>query len=120
MMDLSQCPSSPNCVSSQTRSAWQSIPPIAFDGCPERAWKQWCQLIETHPLVIQLVQEERNLHAVFRTRWFRFRDDLHSLLCEEEGVIHVRSASRLGYWDMNANRRRVEDLRHQFQSAPST
>ena len=100
-MDLPQCPTSPNCVSSQAPSAWQSIPPIAFGGCPERAWKQWCQLIETHPLVIQLVQKERSL-------------------CEEEGVIHVRSASRLGYWDMNANRRRVEDLRHQFQSAPST
>jgi uncharacterized protein (DUF1499 family) len=115
-MDLPKCPASPNCVSSRASSAWQSMPPIAFEGSPETAWRQWCQLIAEHPLVIQLAQEEGCLHAVFRTRWFRFRDDLHSLLSREEGVIHVRSASRLGFWDMNTNRRRVEGLRQQFQS----
>jgi len=30
---------------------------------------------------------------------------------EAAGVVHVRSASRKGYWDFGVNRRRVETIR---------
>ena len=50
------------------------------------------------------------LHAVCRTR-LGFTDDLECQLCRPAGVIHVRSASRLGYYDFGANRTRVEALR---------
>ncbi|MDX1632448.1 MAG: DUF1499 domain-containing protein, partial [Thermoanaerobaculia bacterium] len=33
----------------------------------------------------------------------------------EESVLHVRSASRLGYQDFGVNRRRVERLREELQ-----
>jgi len=33
------------------------------------------------------------------------------------GVIHVRSASRTGYWDLGVNRRRVEAIREAFGGA---
>jgi len=32
----------------------------------------------------------------------------------DAGVIHVRSASRVGTWDLGLNRRRVEDLRRRL------
>ena len=41
----------------------------------------------------------------------RFTDDLEFLLDRERGVIDVRSASRVGYSDLGANRKRVEALR---------
>jgi uncharacterized protein (DUF1499 family) len=42
---------------------------------------------------------------------FGFVDDLELHLRAAEGVIAVRSASRLGYSDLGVNRRRIEDLR---------
>ena len=53
---------------------------------------------------------EDYLRAHCRSR-LGFIDDLECWLFEDEGVIHVRSASRVGYYDFGVNRRRVEALR---------
>ena len=42
-----------------------------------------------------------------------FVDDVEFLFPKEK-IIHVRSASRIGYSDFGANRRRVEHLRELF------
>lgn len=47
---------------------------------------------------------------------FRFRDDLECYFDAEEKSIHLRSASRLGYYDFGVNRRRVDDIRKRFSS----
>jgi len=44
-------------------------------------------------------------------------DDLELLADEEGGVVHVRSASRLGWSDLGANRHRVEALHRAFAEA---
>ena len=41
-------------------------------------------------------------------------DDVEFALDEKAGVIHVRSASRLGIRDMDVNRKRIESIRAQF------
>jgi uncharacterized protein (DUF1499 family) len=51
------------------------------------------------------------LHAECRSALLGFVDDLELHLRPSEGVIAVRSASRLGYSDFGVNRRRVEVLR---------
>ena len=51
------------------------------------------------------------LHAEAASAIFGFVDDLELHLRTAEGVIAVRSASRLGYSDLGANRRRIENLR---------
>ena len=51
------------------------------------------------------------VQAVAITPLMRYRDDVQLLYVPEEGLVHVRSSSRLGYSDMGANRKRVEDLR---------
>jgi uncharacterized protein (DUF1499 family) len=56
------------------------------------------------------------LHARVRTPLFRFVDDLEILLDSEAGLVHVRSASRIGDWDLGANRRRVEWLRRRLEN----
>lgn len=61
--------------------------------------------------------DSRSMHAVFVTRWLRFRDDVHFALDDERGVIHVRSASRVGHSDLGTNRRRVEAIRTAFVAA---
>ena len=56
------------------------------------------------------------LHAECKSRFFGFVDDLELQLRPEDGIIAVRSASRVGYSDLGANRKRVEDLRESLSA----
>jgi uncharacterized protein (DUF1499 family) len=53
------------------------------------------------------------VRAEFRSR-LGFVDDVEFRIDEAAGRIHVRSASRKGYWDLGVNRRRVETIREAF------
>ena len=53
------------------------------------------------------------LHAEFRTI-LGFVDDVELYIDDEQHLIHMRSASRLGYWDFGVNRRRLEAIRVEF------
>ena len=59
--------------------------------------------------------EKSYLHAEFRSLIFRFVDDVEFYFPVEESVIHVKSASRTGYYDFGVNRRRLERLRSAFE-----
>jgi uncharacterized protein (DUF1499 family) len=64
----------------------------------------------------EIEQGERDfLHASFRSRLFRFTDDVCCRLDREGDCIQIRSSSRLGYWDLGVNRRRVEQIRQLFE-----
>jgi uncharacterized protein (DUF1499 family) len=52
-------------------------------------------------------------HAEFRTL-LGFVDDVEFYADESQQVIHLRSASRIGYWDLGVNRRRMEAIRAEF------
>jgi uncharacterized protein (DUF1499 family) len=59
-----------------------------------------------------VIKAERNyLYAEYRTRLLRYVDDVELYYDERQGVVHVRSASRLGRRDFGVNRKRVEALR---------
>jgi len=55
------------------------------------------------------------LHVEFRSTLFRFVDDVEFVIDEPQGLIHIRSASRVGYSDLGANRKRMEKIRLAFQ-----
>jgi hypothetical protein len=59
------------------------------------------------------------LYAQARTRLLRFTDDVEFSLDEAAGVIHVRSASRIGHGDRGVNRARVEAIRSAFMASPA-
>ncbi len=79
---------------------------------PEAAFEALAGLLSERASIE--TREGAYLHAVFKTRWLRFRDDFEARLDSEAGVIHVRSASRLGHSDLGANRARVNKLRAAF------
>jgi len=56
------------------------------------------------------------LYAEFRTRRMRFVDDVEFAFDQNAGLIHVRSASRLGRRDFGVNRARVEAIRARIQA----
>ena len=63
------------------------------------------------------VVEESNcyLRAEVSSRVFGFVDDIEFYVDEPSALIHVRSASRIGYSDFGVNRARVETIRSRFQ-----
>jgi uncharacterized protein (DUF1499 family) len=56
------------------------------------------------------------LAATYHSRLFRFVDDLELRLDPGAGLIHVRSASRVGHADFGANQRRVKRLARAFSA----
>jgi uncharacterized protein (DUF1499 family) len=68
------------------------------------------------PRTTVVSQTDRYLHAVVRSRVFRFRDDLELFISPDRELI-VRSASRVGNGDLGANLARVADLRQRLIEA---
>jgi uncharacterized protein (DUF1499 family) len=93
------------------------ILPLRFSGSAENAWRRLCEIVAMHPQARIVERRDSYLHAEFRTAILRFMDDVEFLLDAQEGVIHVRSASRLGRSDFGVNRRRIERIRREFQSS---
>ena len=58
--------------------------------------------------------EETYLYAEFRSKTLGYVDDFEARVDTAASVIHVRSASRLGYGDKGFNRARVEMIRAKF------
>jgi uncharacterized protein (DUF1499 family) len=64
-----------------------------------------------------ITETENYIHATFTSRIFRFVDDVEFYFMRDAPVIHVRSASRVGYSDLGVNRKRVEKIRQAFKSS---
>ena len=108
---LTACPSSPNCVSSDSRDPAHQVPPFSFTGPPEEAWQLLLDQVARLPRTNIVKQEPGYLHVECRSRMLGFIDDMEFHLRPERGVIAVRSAARTGYYDFGVNRDRVEKLR---------
>ena len=110
---LAPCPSSPNCVSSQAKAGSQAIPPIPYTGFSEAVLKDLETVIKKMKRSRIVSKSSATLHAEFRTI-LGFVDDVEFLVDEERQVIHMRSASRFGFWDLGVNRRRLEAIRREL------
>ncbi|MYL26195.1 MULTISPECIES: DUF1499 domain-containing protein [Halomonadaceae] len=108
---LRPCPRKPNCVSSQGRGK-QYIEPLPGD---EGTWERLPGVLEALGGVRLVEQTAETIRAEARTRVLRFVDDLDFVRDPEQGVIQVRSASRLGYSDFGVNRRRLETVRSELK-----
>ena len=105
--------STPNCVSSQADpgDAEHYIAPIPFKGDAVAAMAAVRKAVESMRDATIIRAEGYYLYAEYRTKIMRFVDDVEFLYDDKAGLIHVRSASRLGRRDFGVNRTRVESLR---------
>lgn len=108
---LAPCPSSPNCVSSDASDAAHRVPALRLAAPPSEAWRGARDALSELPRTRIVEERSDYLHAECRSALLGFVDDLELQLRASEGVIAIRSASRLGYSDLGVNRRRVERLR---------
>ena len=110
------CPDSPNCVSSQSGDPRHVIAPLRYEGTAEKARELLIKAVSGMRRSRIVISEELYLHAEFTSTFFRFVDDVEFLLDDGKKLIHVRSASRVGYYDFGVNRSRVEEIRTRFDT----
>ena len=111
---LADCPTSPNCVCSLSDSPSHLIDPVKYPGGNVDVRAQLKTVFEKERGWIWVTETQDYWHLEFRTRWMAYVDDVEFLFDDQTGIIHVRSASRLGYSDMGANRARIEGLREKL------
>jgi uncharacterized protein (DUF1499 family) len=109
---LASCPSSPNCVSSQADDERHRIAPLTFTGDPDAALDRLKRVLVRRGDTTIIEDVPDYLRVELRT--VLFVDDGEFLLDRAHKVIHLRSASRLGYSDLGKNRGRMEEIRNDF------
>ena len=98
--------------------AYAEIPPLRYTGDAAAAMTRLAGVVGGMDGAALHTATPDYLYATFTTRWLHFVDDVEFVVSPAEGLIHLRSASRLGAEDFGTNRRRVEAIRAAFESAP--
>ena len=110
---LASCGRRLNCVSSQAdpADAQRYVAPLPFKGSAAEAIATARRAVESIPRARVVRAEGDYLHAEFRSKLMGYVDDVEFTFDAAAGLLHVRSASRLGRRDFDVNRERVEALR---------
>lgn len=94
------CPDTPNCERTQR----------TFEATPDRLYQAaLAALADLNPVSCTTDPDDHSAQAVYRVA-FVFKDDVHIAVrpANDDGsVLHIRSASRVGYDDLGVNARRV-------------
>ena len=114
MKTMTPCPKTPNCVSSVDTDPKHFIQPLQFVGKATEAHERLLKILYSLKRVRVVAFGEDFIQAEFVSAIFRFVDDVEFYLDDRNKVIHVKSASRVGYSDLGVNRRRVENIRKRF------
>lgn len=104
---IAPCPDSPNCVSSLSTAPRQKAVALGYEGDGQAAMEKLLALIRAMPRSRVMEISPVSMRVEFHTRLLRFRDDVTFWLDERDKVIHLRSASRIGYYDFGVNRKRA-------------
>ncbi len=108
---LSSCPASDNCVLSQNADSKHAIDPILYHVNRDAARETVLKVLSVVPRTEIVEQTDNYIHALSKSRIFKFVDDVEFYFPTDEPVIHLRSASRVGESDLGVNRRRMEQIR---------
>ena len=108
---LSECPPSPNCVSTTSQLKSQKMPAIGFSEKPEEVLEKIkASVSQAFPKARLITEKSDYLHFEFTSLIFRFVDDVEFLINDKDAVVHFRSASRVGHSDLGANRKRMTKI----------
>jgi uncharacterized protein (DUF1499 family) len=113
--DFAPCPESPHCVSTKSSSEEQGIQPFKYLVSKEKAKQGILDIVRKMPGAEIKIDNENFVHSEFTSSLMGFVDDVEFYF-EEGGVINFRSSSRMGYYDFDANRNRMEEIRKQFSA----
>jgi len=113
---LMACPDTPNCVSTAAGPAARYVSPFEYSGKREEAIATMVHILRGMKNTKIRDEEDGYLWLECSSKFLGFVDDLEIYFPAEKPVVYIRSASRLGYWDLGVNRKRVEKIRERFNS----
>jgi uncharacterized protein (DUF1499 family) len=113
---VADCPSTPNCVSTAAPPSdpvhWAA--PLPFTGDPDAAKARMRAIVDGMERTKLVEETPTSLHYTFTSRLMRFVDDVDFVFVPDAlgagGVVHFRSASRVGHGDMGVNRARTNAI----------
>jgi len=114
--EFTPCPDSPNCVLTTATDEEHAIEPYPYSGSTADAKTKMISVINDMPRAKIVGETDDALHVEFRSRVFRFVDDVEFFFDEADSLVQYRSASRTGYSDMGVNRKRMEEIRTSFEA----
>ena len=120
--DLAPCGSAPHCVSSQETRDDFRIEPMRYTGSPIAAREKLARVLKRmEDMGYAIVSNQGDyIHATYTTGTMKYVDDLEFVFSQkQQGVIHIRSSSRIGYADFGANRKHLEEVRNAYTVAKS-
>ncbi len=112
---LAPCPDRPNCISSQSNDKAHAIAPFTYTSTASDAIADLKRTVNSMKGASIVEESPTYLHIEFRSALFRLVDDVEFVVDDAAKIIHVRSASRIGYSDFGVNRRRVEKIRNAWE-----
>jgi uncharacterized protein (DUF1499 family) len=95
---------------------YASIAPLTFSGDGEAAMARLADLLQKTERTVVVTRGPDYIYAQSTTALLKFTDDVEFWLDKPNGVIQVRSSSRLGREDFKVNRARIEAIRARFAS----
>lgn len=116
---LRPCQHTQNCVCSETFEN-KNIDPLSIVGMPaDAAWTRLKDAVIATGGHIE-TDDGNYLWAVYTTPIFRFKDDFEARFDQDQNVIHLRSASRVGHGDLGVNRKRLERIVAQYNASDNS
>ncbi len=111
---FARLPKTPNGISSQTSDLRKKVDPFPFNQNLTES-KNSLKIIIAAFEGMNILSEGKNyIHVISTSKTMRFHDDIEFFFDKRSKVVHFRSASRIGYSDMNVNRKRYERLRKEY------
>lgn len=106
---LPPCPVTPNCVRTSR----------VIDAGVEQVYEVLTRIFEREAHRYEVVDPKRiEIHAVYRIPIIGFKDDVDVILEENDlkTTVFIRSASRVGAYDLGVNKRRVKRILRELKS----
>lgn len=114
---LKPCPKSPNCKCTSDPKKRKRMDPLPFLGNAFKSMTKLKSIISIIPNTKLVEETETYLHYEFTTHIGKYVDDVEFYFDTENKLIHFRSASRKGYGDLGANRRRMQKISKAWKTA---
>jgi len=112
---LPDCPKSPNCFASKTTAKKWHKKPLPFIGGAEKSIEKLLELLDKIPGAKHKSSDSEEIHYTFETKIGKFIDDVYFSVDSQNQCFHFKSASRKGYSDMGANKRRMKKISRLWQ-----
>jgi len=113
------CRKTPNCVSTHADKSDKEhyIQPLKYETSQKEAYAKIIKAVQSIGGKTKIIISENvYIRVENMSPSMGYIDDLEIYFDDEAGDIHFRSASRLGYSDMGMNRKRVEQIKNNFNT----